>query len=292
MAGRAADVDDRAVDRPGLAAFLRTRREALEPDDVGLAGGRRRRTPGLRREEVALLADISTDYYARMEQQRGPQPSVAVVSTVARALRLSRDERDHLLRLAGHVPQPRSSRTDHVAPALLRVLDRLHDTPAIVVSDIGDTLVQNPGGVALLGDQTGFTGHARSAYYRWFTDPVERRLYPRRDHARQSEVQSAALRAAISAGGDDDRTRAMVAELLQRSAEFTEVWSRQLVRPHREDRKTVVHPELGEIDVDCQKLFTDDRAQALLVITAPPGTDAAEKLRLLSVVGTERFSAS
>ena len=262
----------------------------MEPVDVGLGGGRRRRTPGLRREEVALLADISTDYYARMEQQRAPQPSAAVVSTIARALRLSRDERDHLMRLAGHVPPPRSSRTDHVAPALLRMLDRLHDTPAIVVSDIGDTLAQNPGGVGLFGDQMRHTGHARSAYYRWFTDPRERELYPERDHGKQSEVQSAALRAAISTNGDDDRTRAMVADLLHRSPSFRQVWSRQLVSHHRDDHKVIVHPELGEIEVDCQKLSTDNRAQALVVLTATPGTEAAETLRLLSVVGTERFN--
>ena len=231
----------------------------MEPVDVGLARGRRRRTPGLRREEVARLADISADYYARMRPQRAPQPSAAVVSTIARGLRLSGDERDPLMRLAGHVPSPRSSRTNHVAPALLRMRDRLHDTPALVVSDIGDTLAQNPCAVGLLGDQTRHTGHARSAYYRWFTDPRERQLYPERDHGRQSEVQSAALRAAISANEDDDR-------------------------------KMIVHPELGEIEVDCQKLSTDNRAQALVVLTATPGTEAADTLRLLSVVGTESFN--
>jgi transcriptional regulator with XRE-family HTH domain len=278
------------VDRAALADFLRVRREALTPADVGLPDGRRRRTPGLRREEVAMLADMSTDYYARLEQQRGPQPSVAVLLTIARALRLSLDERDHLLRLGGHVPEPRSSRTDHVSPALLRMLDRLHDTPAFVVSDIGDTLAQNPTAVALLGEQTRFTGHARSAYFRWFTDPVERRKYPERDHERQSEIQAAALRAATSAHGDDERTRSMVSELLERSEEFAELWSRHHVRPHPEDHKTLVHPELGEIEVDCQKLFTDNRAQALLVMTATPGTEDAEKLRLLSVLGTDRFS--
>lgn len=273
------------MDRAGLADFLRTRREALEPTDVGLPPGRRRRTPGLRREEVALLADMSTDYFTRLEQQRSSQPSTGVLMTIARALRLSLDERDHLVRLAGHVPPPRSQRTDHVAPALLRMLDRLHDTPAAVVSDIGDTLAQNPGAVALLGDQRRHTGHARSAYYRWHTDPSERRLYPERDHARQTELQASALRAAISLNGDDDRTRAMVAELLERSEEFRAAWSQHRVQQHREDTKTIVHPELGEIDVDCQKLYTDNRAQALLVFTATPGSRSAERLQLLSVVG-------
>jgi transcriptional regulator with XRE-family HTH domain len=278
------------VDRAGLAEFLRVRREALRPSDVGLGEGRRRRTPGLRREEVAMLADMSTDYYARLEQQRGPQPSVAVLATIARALRLSLDERDHLVRLAGHVPAPRSSRTDHVEPALLRMLDRLHDTPAMVVSDLGDTLVQNPGAVALLGEQTSYAGNARSAYFRWFTDPRERRLYPERDHDHQSRLQTAALRAAIGANGEDARSRSILAGLLERSAEFRDLWGRQEVHSQREQQKTIVHPELGEIAVDCQKLYTENRAQALLVFTATPGSEDAEKLRLLSVVGQETFA--
>jgi hypothetical protein len=160
-----------------------------------------------------------------------------------------------------------------------------------VVSDIGDTLAQNHDGRALLGDQMRHTGHARSAYYRWFTDPAERRRYPERDHAKQSAIQSSGLRAAISANGEDARTRAMVAEMLEASAEFRGLWARHEVSTHREDRKTIVHPELGEIDVDCQKLFTDNRAQGLLVFTGTPGSASAEKLRLLSVVGSERFSA-
>ena len=278
------------MDRAALADFLRTRREALDPADVGLGAGRRRRTPGLRREEVALLADMSADYYARLEQQRSSQPSTGVVTTIARALRLSRDEHDHLMRLAGHVPAPRSSRSDHVSPALLRMLDRLHDTPAVVVSDLGDTLAQNRDAVALLGDDRRHTGLPRSAYYRWHTDPAERRRYPERDHAWQTSIQAAGLRAAISLNGEDERTRALVGDLLRRSEEFREAWARQQVHQHQEDRKTLVHAELGEIEVDCQKLFTDNHAQALLVFTATPGSPSAEKLRLLSVIGSERFS--
>src|SRR5918995_6758558 len=155
------------MDRFQLADFLRRRREALQPEDVGLDPGPRRRAKGLRREEVAMLAHMSTDYYARLEQQRGPQPSGQMLGAIARALRLSQDERDHLFRLAGHNPAPRGRRTDHVNPALLRVLERL-DTPAQVMSDLGDTLVQNELAVALVGDQTQHTGPARSMLYRWF----------------------------------------------------------------------------------------------------------------------------
>ncbi len=149
--------------RSVLADFLRRRREALQPADVGLATTARRRTPGLRREDVAGLAGISSDYWARLEQQRGPQPSPQVLLAVARSLRLTQDERDHLFRLAGHPAPERTSRSEHVHPALLRVLDRLHDTPAQVVDDLARTLVQNPGARALLGDQTARTGFSRSA---------------------------------------------------------------------------------------------------------------------------------
>src|SRR4051794_762952 len=192
---------DGCMDRAALADFLRRRREALRPADVGLPAGARRRAPGLRREEVAALTGMSTDYYARLEQQRGPQPSEQMVAALARGLRLTLDERDHLFRLAGHNAPVRVRRSDHVAPALLRVFDRLEDTPALILSDLADTLMQNRMARALLGDETSYTGLARSAVYRWFTDPEARSHYPERDHAHQSRAQVANLRAAMSVGG-------------------------------------------------------------------------------------------
>src|SRR5947209_17739044 len=118
------------MDRPALAGFLRHRREELRPEDVGLPAGARRRTRGLRREDVAALAAMSTDYYTRLEQQRGPQPSEQMLASLARALRLTSGERDYLFRAAGRNPPAPLSAATHVAPALLRVLDRLSDTPA------------------------------------------------------------------------------------------------------------------------------------------------------------------
>src|SRR5690349_10221998 len=160
------------MDRAQLADFLRRRREALQPEDVGLTRGPRRRTDGLRREEVAALCGMSVDYYSRLEQQRGPQPSEQMIAAIARGLRLSLDERDHLFRLSGHNAPHRTLRTDHVNPGLMRVLDRLDDTPAQVMTDLGETLLQTRLAVALLGNQTRFTGLERSAIYRWFTDPA------------------------------------------------------------------------------------------------------------------------
>src|SRR6478609_1529771 len=145
------------MDRARLAEFLRSRREALQPEEVGLPRGRHRRTPGLRREEVAALSGISTDYYTRIEQPLGPLPSEQVLAAVGRGLRLTLHERDHLFRLAGYAPSRADIRADHVDAGLMRVFDRLQDTPALIVNDVGETLLQTPPATALLGDETAYT---------------------------------------------------------------------------------------------------------------------------------------
>ncbi|MCW2752542.1 MAG: transcriptional regulator, partial [Aeromicrobium sp.] len=131
------------MDRPALADFLRRRREALQPADVGLTVGPRRRAPGLRREEVAHLTGMSVDYYARLEQARSPQPSTQMLRALARTLRLSEDESDHLHRLSGHAAPDRKGSSTYVRPVLLRVIDQLDDCAAFVVSDLGAILAQN-----------------------------------------------------------------------------------------------------------------------------------------------------
>ncbi len=275
------------MDRVQLADFLRSRREAIQPADVGLPRGTRRRTNGLRREEVAQLTGMSTDYYARLEQQRGPRPSEQMVAAIARGLRLTLDERDHLFRLAGHTAPTRIRRSDHVSPALMKVLDRLEDTPAQVISDLGETLVQNRLAVALLGDQTHFSGPARSVVYRWFTDPAERGIYPAADHEHQGRFLVSSLRSSLVQGDSDGRGSAIVTQLLRVSHEFESVWNEHEVALHGDSHKTIVHQDLGNIELDCQILFTDDQAQALLLFTASPGSEGYEKLQLLSVIGTQ-----
>jgi hypothetical protein len=278
------------MDRAELAGFLRRRREALQPEDVGIPAGARRRTPGLRREDVAALAAMSTDYYTRLEQQRGPQPSEQMLASLARALRLTSGERDYLFRAAGHNPPAPVPAATHVAPALLRVLDRLSDTPALILSSLAETLVQNRMAAALLGDNSGFTGLARSGIYRWFTDPQERLLYPEHDRGRQSRAQAANLRAAYGAMGPRSRAGELVRALQKVSAEFAGLWDRHEVAKRFEDHKTLIHPQLGEIELDCQVLFTEDQSQLLLVLTAPPRTEGYEKLQLLAVLGHEQFA--
>ena len=278
------------MDRTALADFLRRHREALHPEDVGLPAGARRRAPGLRREEVASLAAMSTDYYTRLEQRRAPQPSEQMLAALARALRLTSDERDYLFRTAGRNPPPPTAVSAHVAPALLRVLDRLSDTPALILSNLGETLVQNALAVALFGDASRHAGPARSEIYRWFTDPAERRRYPEHDQDRQSRAQVANLRVAYAAMGPRSRAGDLVRVLLRQSPEFAHLWDRHEVARRFADHKVLLHPELGEVEVDCQVLFTEDQSQALLVLTAAPGSESAEKLSLLGVLGTQRFA--
>jgi transcriptional regulator with XRE-family HTH domain len=281
------------MDRALLADFLRHRREALQPEDVGLARGARRRTNGLRREEVALLASMSTDYYARLEQQRGPQPSPPMLAAIGRALRLTMAERDHLYRLAGHNPPRSDVRTNHVAPGLRRVLDRL-DTPAMVTNDLGEVLAQNPLGVALFGDEARFEpgDPARSRFHRWFTDPRERALHPVEEHDRYSRSYVAALHIATGRHPDDPHGRAVIDRLLAASPEFASLWADHEVawRPGPE-RKTFLHSQVGRMDLDCETLSAENDSQILLVYTATPGTESAKRLRLLGVVGNQSFGA-
>ncbi len=278
-----------AVDRAELADFLRRRRAALQPEDVGLVKGPRRRTSGLRREEVASLAGMSTDYYARLEQQRGPQPSESMLAAIARGMRLSQDERDYLFRMAGHSAPARRRRVDHVSPALMRVLDRL-DTPAQVVTDLGETLAQNRLAVALLGDQTSYAGHARSICFRWFTDPATRAGYPEADHQHHARVFVGGVRAALARAQDDPEIRALVDALHAVSPAFTAVWDEHDVGVRMSSSKRMLHPAVGAITLDCQKLTCEDESQALLVYTATPGTEDRDKLDLLAVIGDQEFA--
>ncbi|PZF86281.1 helix-turn-helix transcriptional regulator [Jiangella anatolica] len=276
------------IDRPGLAAFLRHRRESLQPEDVGLPRGRRRRTSGLRREEVAALCHMSTDYYARLEREQGPQPSEQMIASIAQGLHLSLDERDHLFRLAGHHPPVRGPSGEHIGPGLLRILDRLHDTPAEIVTELGETLRQTPLGVALTGDRTQYTGPARSIGYRWFTDPSTRDLYAPEDHSLLSRSYASGLRQVVTLRGPGSRAAQYADLLLARSEEFRGLWNEHEIGVRPSDAKRFVHPEVGRLDLHCQTLYDQDQSHFLLVYTAVPGSESYEKLQLLSVLGTLR----
>jgi transcriptional regulator with XRE-family HTH domain len=275
------------IDRVGLAAFLRRRRESLQPEDVGLPRGQRRRTSGLRREEVASICHMSTDYYARLERERGPQPSTQMIASIAQGLHLSLDERDHLFRLAGHNPALRGAVSDHISPGLLRILDRLDDTPAEIVTELGETLRQSPLGVALTGEATGYSGPARSSGYRWFTDPAARQLYAPEDHPFLSRMYAAGLRGIVTLRGPGSRAAHLADLLLAQSEEFRSVWDDHEVGIRPNDTKRFVHPELGRLELNCQRLLDPQQSHYLMVYTAVPGSESYDKLQLLSVIGTQ-----
>ncbi|PPF41033.1 helix-turn-helix transcriptional regulator [Rathayibacter sp. AY1A3] len=277
----------RQMDPAGLAEFLRRRREALQPEDVGLPRTARRRTSGLRREEVAALSSMSADYYARIERGSSPQPSEQMLAAIAHGLHLTLDERDHLLRLAGYEPPARGGTSDHVAPGLLRILDRLEDTPAEVVSELGETLMQTPLGVALTGDTSHFIGPERSIGYRWFADPDSRRLYAEEDHAFLGRLWVSGLREVATRRGPDSRAARYVQLLMSQSAEFRGLWTAHEVGVRPNAIKRFVHPELGRLELSCQTLVDPEQLHYLLVYTAAPGSESHEKLRLLSVIGTQ-----
>ena len=279
------------MDRDGLADFLRRHREALQPGDVGLSAGTRRRTPGLRREEVAGLANMSTDFYERLEQRRGSGPSQQTLAALARALRLTPDERAHLFELAGHTAPHRAFRTDHASPGLLRLLGLL-ETPAQIVSDLGVTLSQNPLAEALVGVQTRYTGLPRSIIYRWFTDPVQRLIHPEADHQTHSRGHVAAIRGVHGRSGDDPEVRELIEHLLRESTEFAALWERHEVASPAGRLKRFVHPLVGQLTLDCQILTSENLTERLVVFTANPGSEDANRLKLLSVIGSQAFSSA
>ncbi|MEY9835517.1 helix-turn-helix transcriptional regulator [Streptacidiphilus sp. EB103A] len=275
------------MDRPQLADFLRRSRDRLTPADVGLPAGARRRTQGLRREEVAQLAGMSADYYTRLEQQRGPHPSAQLLAALARALRLSDDERDHLYHLAGQAPPRATAGGGHVRPGLLLILDRLYDTPAQVTSDIGDVLAQNPLAMAVFGDNSGRPPGERNIVWRWFTDPGSRDRLAPDQHEHLGRVHAAQLRSVVAARPEDARAAALVRRLLAASPEFAALWAEHDVAVRRADTKTVLHPVVGALELDCEVMLSANHDQRLIVYTARPGSEAAERLQLLRVVGLQ-----
>ena len=272
------------IDRVGLAEFLRNRRESLQPEDVGMPRGSRRRTSGLRREEVAALCHMSTDYYARLERGTGPHPSPQMLASIAQGLHLSLDERDHLFRLAGQQAPVRGTSSEHVSPGLLRVLDRLADTPAEIVTELGESLRQTPLGAALTGDASQRSGPERSLGYRWFTDPATRLRYAPEEHAYLTRLYASGLRELATLRGPGSRAAEFAELLRERSEEFRTAWDAHEVGLRPRDVKRFVHPEVGPLELTCQRLVDPDQSHALMVYTAAPGSESADRLRLLAVV--------
>ncbi|MFC8732722.1 helix-turn-helix transcriptional regulator [Luteimicrobium sp. NPDC057192] len=283
------------MNRDELARALRRWRERLAPADLGLSAGVRRRTPGLRREEVALVAGVSVDYVVRLEQGRGPRPSEQVLASLARALRLDDDERDQLYHLAGSAP-PAPGRVDtHVRPSVQRLLDRLADLPTMVMSAKSDVLAWNAMSSALLGDWAELPARERNlARMRFLGVSVPRRgrvALSDAEHEETSAQTVASLRSAAARYPTDPDLAALVRELRAGSEEFARLWDSGITGHWRSHRKTIDHDQLGLVTLDCDTLHVPDSDQSVIVYSAGPGTPEAEALALLRVVGTQDLNA-
>jgi transcriptional regulator with XRE-family HTH domain len=278
------------MDRPELAAFLRSRRERLRPEDVGLTSGPRRRTPGLRREEVAVLAYISTEYYVRLEQGRAPRPSAEVLAGIAGALLLTDAETDHLHALAGTVPIRTGLHRRDVRPSILAMLERLPDTAGFVMSAMLDVIALNPLAAALMEDLAALDPQRRNLARRTFLTPefAEQRNYGISDKSEFRQYAVIQLRTALTRYPTDPAVVGLVNELRESSAEFTRLWDRHDVQAPPMLTKTFLHPAVGKITVDCDTLALTERDQLLVLYTAPKGSRDAENLALLSMLGAPR----
>jgi transcriptional regulator with XRE-family HTH domain len=279
------------IDRIALAEFLRRRREKLQPADVGLPGGSRRRTRGLRREEVAVLAGVSSDFYARLEQARGSNPSEPVVTALARALRCDPDQRDHLFRLAG-VPVPARQAGHRVDPGLLQLAERLDGFPVLICNDLGDVLWTNALDDLLLGRGELRPGRDSNVYWRWFTRAQSRERIQDEQQARLSAAHVSDLRATYSRRAADTAISQLVDDLAAHSKEFRRLWERHEVAVRSADIKEVRHPSVGLIQLRCQVVCPPQSGLRMRVLLPLDGTNAAEKLQLLQVIGAQDFPAS
>jgi len=277
------------MNRQELGMFLRSRRERLRPQDVGLPSGPRRRTPGLRREEAAVLAHISTEYYVRLEQGRAPRPSGEVLAGIAGALRLTDAESDHLHVLAGTAPTRTRLHRRDVRPSILALLERLPQTAALVMSAAFEVLAWNDLAAALMEDFGGLAPQGRNLARRAFLEPErpDTARYGISDAAEFRHQVVMELRAVLARYPTDPAVTGLVDELRDASPDFARLWERHDVQAAPMLTKTFRHPVVGQITVDCDVLTLADRDQRLVLYSAPPGSPDAEALALLHVLGAQ-----
>ena len=266
---------------------VRRWRDRASPEAAGLPAGGHRRAAGLRREELALLAGISVDYITRLEQGRATSPSAQVVEALARALRLAPDERAHLFRLAGLMPPGPETVPGYITPSVQRLLDRLTGTPVAVYDATWTLLVANPPYAALMGDPSGWRGHERNGVWRNLVGPASRvRQTPEERQALQQALV-ADLRTAAGRYPADQRLRALIMGLRANSARFAGLWDSGAVGRQQAARKTVDHPQVGPLTLDCDVLTVAGSGLHIMIYTAEPGTPDAERLALVTVLGTQ-----
>jgi transcriptional regulator with XRE-family HTH domain len=262
-----------------LGDYLRGRRACVRPEDTGLSAGPRRRVPGLRREEVALLAGVSVDYYVRLEQGRERNPSPQVLNALATVLRLDDDGRSHLFRLAGLTPRPARSTPERADPELLRLLDGWSGNPALVLGRAYDVLAGNRLGYALFEE---FRGGA-NLLVKQFLSPDARSFYQDWEDAAVNTV--AGFRLLYGQDPHHPRVREVLGSMLRRSPEFAELWRANDARGKQAEVKTFRHRDVGELTLRMHAF--DVRAapgQQLVVYHAEPGSASADALALLGTL--------
>lgn len=273
-----------------LGVTLRAWRDRLSPAAAGLPSGRTRRAKGLRREELAELARISVDYVVRLEQGRYTTPSAQVIAALARALRLTDVERDHLYRLAGLAPPAGGEISDHIPPGIHRMLNRLGDTAVAVFAADWQLIWWSRGWAALLGDPSSVPPPLRN--FARDTFPVDGdgpRLSQWPVTSLDGDAVEAAvvsdLRMATGRFPDDRRLTSLIRLLTTGNRRFAELWAAGAVGAHREDHKIVEHPAVGPIAVDCDVMTDGDAQRKIVILTADPDTEDEMKLRLAFLSG-------
>lgn len=300
-----------------LGSTVRAWRERLSPAAAGLPAGGARRTPGLRREELASLAGISMDYLIRLEQGRAVNPSSQVLASLARALRLTPDERDHLYRQGGHAPPSRRTLSAHITPGIQRMIDRLADTPVGVFDAAWTLITWNPAWSALMGDQSATSGRNRNLPWRHFTTPgtttpataapspatpgpaasasasagAFRMVRGPEATAEFERSMVADLRMAAGRYPDDTRVIGLINDLRRASPRFCELWSQHQVASRHQDRKTINHPEVGLLTLDCDVLTVEGSDLRIVMYTADPASEDASKLSLITAIGLQHLTS-
>ncbi|MEV4259554.1 helix-turn-helix transcriptional regulator, partial [Spirillospora sp. NPDC049652] len=245
---------------------------------------------GLRREELAMLAGISADYVTRLEQGRAVHPSGQVVEAIARALRLSGEERAHLFRLAGLVPPGPETVPRFVTPGVHRLLDRMADIPVAVYDAAWTILLVNRPYAALMGDPSGWRGHERNVIWRHFLGPGGWARHTPESLLEFHTALVSDLRTAAAAYPADLALRNLIAELRAGSERFARLWDSGVVREHEVHRKIIDHPRVGAVELDCDVFTVMGADLRVMLFTAEPGTEDAEKLALLNVLGTQSLT--
>jgi transcriptional regulator with XRE-family HTH domain len=264
--------------REELADFLRRRRASIRPEDVGLPSGGRRRTPGLRREEVAQLAGVGTTWYTWLEQGRDVRASIEVFEAIARALRLTPAERAHLILLGRGEEAPACKPPpERISPTLRRLIDNLGPNPAMVLGRRWDYLAWNRAACALFGDFDSIPRPARNHLWQLFMNPIRREMLP--DWKETTRLAAAKFRADSASHLGDPSFEELIQELRQASPEFCKAWKRHEVARVGEGRKVIHHPIAGMLVFEHAVFNPVEASEQRLTLYSPvPGTDTAEKL--------------